>query len=125
MPQIRFDPTFKDLVEPYPRQWVDYLAQRFQLPRSRKVNVINADVSTVSAAADKVIRVGGRRPWLLHLEAEASHDARLGRNLLLWNVLLNDRHDLPVCTVVLLLRPEADRVSVTGQTQLLWPGEHP
>ena len=45
--------------------------------------VIDADVATVSAAADKVLRVGRRRPWLFHLDVQAGHDPTLAARLLL------------------------------------------
>ena len=51
MPQP-FDATTKDLVELHPEDWLAYLG----LPRA-PVEVVDADVSTVSAAADKVLHV--------------------------------------------------------------------
>lgn len=111
----RFDPTLKRLVEAFPRDWVDYFAPLMGLPTARQVDVIESEVSTITAASDKVIRVGGPHPWIFHLELLASHNARLAQQLLLYNVLLGERHDLPIHSAVLLLRREANRSSVTGQ----------
>jgi predicted transposase YdaD len=110
----RFDASLKHLLETYPQDWLAYLLSHLDLTSAGPAKLIDSDVSTVSAAVDKVLRVGGRKPWLLHLELQASHFHRLARQLLLYNVLLTDRHDLPVESVVLLLRPEADRGSLTG-----------
>ena len=67
MPQP-FDATTKDLVEMHPEDWLAYLG----LPRAA-VEVVDADVSTVSAAADKVLRVLEPDPWL-----RKPHQARRG-----------------------------------------------
>jgi hypothetical protein len=78
------------------------------LPATGSVALVDADVSTITAQADKVLRVGGPSPWLLHLELQASRDLVLPRRLLRYNVLLYGRHGLPVHTAVVLLRPESD-----------------
>jgi predicted transposase YdaD len=112
--QQRFDPTLKRLAEEYPLEWVEFLAGQVGLPASRRVGVINADVSTVTAASGKVIRVNSREPYILHVELVASHHARLEQNTLLYKVLLGDRLELPVRSVIVLLRPEADRSRFNG-----------
>jgi hypothetical protein len=121
MGKKRFDPTLKQLSETYSDDWTSYFASLMNLSRPGKVEVINADVSTVTSAVDKVIRVGGRKPWIFHLELVASHRHQLDRQLLLYNVLVGDRHALPVRSVALLLRPEADRSSLDEDLRLLWP----
>ncbi len=121
MGKKRFDPTLKQLVESYPGDWLRYFAGLLGVPRVGGAEVVDADVSTVTRAVDKVIRVGGRRPWIFHLELVSSHQHRLDRKLLLYNVLIGDRHDLPVRTVVLLLRREADRASLDEDLRLEWP----
>ncbi|RPI76975.1 MAG: hypothetical protein EHM42_14305, partial [Planctomycetaceae bacterium] len=45
----------------YPQDWA-WIAG---VERSTAVTVIDADVSTVSAAADKVLRIGESDPWIL------------------------------------------------------------
>src|SRR5437870_6351451 len=102
MPQP-FDATTKDLVEMHPEDWLEYLG----LPRAA-VELIDADVSTVTAAADKVLRVLEPKPWLAHLELQSSRDRELPDRKLQYNVLLDRRHQLPVQSIVVLLRPEAD-----------------
>jgi predicted transposase YdaD len=81
------------------------------------VEVIDADVSTVTAAADKVLRVHDPDPRLVHLELQAGRDVHLPQRTLRYNVLLDYRHDLPVESVVVLLHPEADGAELTGVLQ--------
>jgi hypothetical protein len=125
MARKRFDASLKHLFETYPQDWLAYLRPHLGVPSAGPAKLIDSDVSTVSAAADKVLHVGGRESWLLHLELQSSHFHRLAEQLLLYNVLLSDRHDLPVRSVVLLLRPEADRGSLTGVLRKAWPKGQP
>jgi hypothetical protein len=81
------------------------------------VEVIDADLSTVTAQVDKVFRIPGAIPWLLHLEFQASRDPYLWRRVLKYNALLHERHGLPVHSVVVLLRREADDPKLTGGVQ--------
>jgi hypothetical protein len=106
-----FDVTTKVLLESDPAAWLDFVG----LPKTGPVSVIDADLSTVLAEADKVIRVGGPAPWLTHIEFQASYDRILIQRVLTHNVLQNRRHNLPVQSVVILLRKEADGPDLTGR----------
>ena len=118
-----FDASLKDLIEEYARAW----AERFSPGPVLDAEVIDADVSTVTAASDKVIRV--RSPdgdCLLDIEVQSSYDANLPRRLLLYSDLLNYRHGLPVRSVVVLLRKEANAGTMTGLVELRHaPGDEP
>lgn len=116
-----FDPTLKSLVELGPDDWT-ILAGQAPAP----TRIIDADIATVSGAADKVLRVESKPPFLLHLEFVAGHDAKSLPVLMnKRNVLLEDRHDLLVRSVVVLLRPQADSPTLTGFRQRSFPGEPP
>jgi predicted transposase YdaD len=116
-----YDPTLKALVETDPASWPALLG----CPAGPTA-VIDADVATVSGAADKVLRVSAATPYLLHLEFVAGHDsAALPRKLHVRNGLLEDRHDLPVRSSAVLLRPESDSPRVTGVYERGFPGEAP
>lgn len=116
-----YDPTLKTLVEVGPNDW-PILAQTPPGPAT----IVDADIGTVSAAADKVLRVAATTPYLLHLEFQAGHDAATLPELLhLRNTLLRHRHRLPVCTVVVLLKPDSDSPVLTGQWQIGLPDEAP
>jgi predicted transposase YdaD len=116
-----FDPTFKALVETAPDDW-PVLAGAARAPAA----VIDADIATVSGAADKVLRVRAADPYLLHLEFVAGHDAAELPGLLhVRNTLLGQRHGLPVRSVVVLLRPGADSPVLTGEYVRAFRGEPP
>jgi predicted transposase YdaD len=116
-----FDPTLKTLVELDPASW----PALFGRPTG-PTEIIDADVATVSGAADKVLRVAARPPYLLHLEFVAGHDAaRLPSRLHARHALLNDRHELRVRTGVVVLRPEADSPQLTGVYECSFPDEEP
>jgi len=107
-----YDATVKELVESYPLDWLAQLGLAVE-----GVDVIDADLSTVSAQADKILRVRDAAPWLVHLELQASRDRELPRRVLKYNVLVHERHALPVHSVVFLLRPEADGPELTGRVR--------
>jgi predicted transposase YdaD len=114
-----YDPTLKALVETEPESW----PALFGRPLG-PTQVIDADIATVSGAADKVLRVATDPPYLLHLEFVTGHDAaNLPRKLVARNVLLEARHEVGVRSGVVLLRPEADSPQLTGVYQRGFPGE--
>jgi hypothetical protein len=117
-----FDPVLKTLVETVPADWLPLLGRR-----RRRVTVQDADIATViHGAADKVLRVHDDPPYLLHLDFQAGHDsAVLPPRLKLYNSALDYRHDLPVWSVAVLLRPEADSPRLTGSLVRGLPGEEP
>jgi hypothetical protein len=61
-----------------------------------------------------VIWVEDPSPWILHIELQTSYDRLLVRRVLKYNVLLSDRHDVPVMSVAVLLRPETDGRELSG-----------
>jgi predicted transposase YdaD len=105
-----FDATTKQLVEGHPADWIVYAG----LPLGESIEVVDADLSSFSFAADKVIRVGGASPYIAHFEFQSGIDLFLDIRILLYNVLLRYRHKLPVRSIVILLRPEALSPSNTG-----------
>lgn len=106
-----YDATAKDLIEADPAGWVTYLGHPVS---PAVVRLVDADVSTVTADADKVIRVDEPAPWLLHLEIQTGWDGDLARRLLRYNALLAHRHELPVASVAVLLQPSANATALTG-----------
>lgn len=105
-----YDATLKHLVEAHPADWLAFLG----LPIGRRIDAVDADLSSVTAAADKVLRVESPRPYLAHLEFQSAGDATLDRRMLLYNVLLRSRHGLPVRSVAFLLHPRSLPSGVTG-----------
>jgi predicted transposase YdaD len=105
-----FDTTLKHLLESHPADCLRLVGLATEAP----IDVIDADLATVIAEADKVFRVNEPLPWLMHFELQASYDAELPQRMLRYNVLLRNRHGLPVRSVAILLRPKADGPEMTG-----------
>lgn len=109
-----FDATTRFLVEQHPDDWRRLLG----LPEGA-VSVIDVDLSTVTAEADRVIRVDAPEgPYLLHLEFQSSDDRDMALRLARYNLLLRFRHRIAVDTCVVLLRPAAAGGDLTGQLVL-------
>jgi hypothetical protein len=116
-----YDPALKTLVEIEPQSWPVLLGYA-----KAPTEVIDADIATVSGAADKVLRVAGDPAYLLHLEFVSGHDsATLPSTLLMRNGLLGHRHELRVRSGAVLLRPEADSPQLTGVYERSFPDEEP
>ena len=114
-----FDTTLKSLVEIGPDDWTIFAGQP-----AAPTRIIDADIATVSGAADKVLCVEATPPYLLPLEFVAGHDsAKLPAVLKRRNVLLDGRHEMLVRTVVVLLKPAADSPALTGLYQRGFPHE--
>jgi predicted transposase YdaD len=106
----RFDATIKHLVETHPADWIAFA----RLPLGKAIDVVDGDVSSASAMADKVIRVMSQAPYIAHFEFQSASDPDLDERILFYNVLLRRRHRLPVRSVAILLRPQAQPKAVTG-----------
>ena len=68
----------RSVLEKYPADWLNQLG----LIHGEPVRVMDSDLSSVTAEADKVIRVEGPQPWLVHIELQAGYDRTLPRRLL-------------------------------------------
>jgi hypothetical protein len=106
----RLDVTAKELVWEGPAACLE----RFAAAPPGPVSVIDSDITTLTASADKVLRVDGPRPYLVDLEPHSYHDTGLARTLWYRQVALDYRHDLPVLTVLVLLCKQANSPSLTG-----------
>jgi hypothetical protein len=107
-----YDAAGKVLLELDPAGWLSLLGATRPADR---VRVVDADLSAVSLASDKVVRVDDPDPWLMHLEFQAGHDLGLLPRLFAYQGLLHDRHRLPVARVVVLLSAAADSPRYTGE----------
>ncbi len=112
-----FDATAKKLLEIDPAAWLACAGLHPDGP----VRVVDSDVSTVTAEADTVLQVGDPPAYLAHLELQSGRDRSLSGRLLRYNVLLNYRHGLPVRSIAVLLRPQADGPELDGRHQIILP----
>jgi hypothetical protein len=86
--------------------------------------VIDADIATISGAADKVIQVKGSPDWLLAVDFQAGHDALAKLpDLLLYNSALFKRHGLHVRSLLVLLHRGADSPRLTSFYERGFPDE--
>jgi len=107
-----YDATTKTLFEFDPAAWAAFLG----IHRSPdRIRIVDADLSTITTAADKVLRIEDESPWLLHVEFQSSWDGSLPRRLLAYNAVLAEKHGLPVYTVVVLLAPRSEAAILTGR----------
>ena len=108
----RYDPTTRNLIEMGPAEWASYLGSPQDDPD--KVIVIDSNLSTIAAEADKVLWIKAPKPWIQHVELQAGRDIRLEERSHLYSTLLGYQFQVPVRTNVVLLRPAADGPELTG-----------
>ncbi len=103
-----FDTAGKHLFDRHPRAWLALLGWPVP-PADDGVTVVDSDLSTVSRAADKLVRVDGVAvPYVAHVEFQSGGDPALDGRMLEYNVLARGRHGgRPVRSVAFLFRPSA------------------
>jgi predicted transposase YdaD len=112
-----FDVTTKELVWDGPTAWLE----RLGIGPLGPVELIDSDITALTASADKVINVAGEEPYLVNLELQSSHDKELVETTWFRQAALYRRHSLPVLTVLILLRREANSPSFTGSFEICTP----
>jgi hypothetical protein len=110
-----YDATSKELLQTDPVGWAAFLGV---VRPPEQVKLIDSDLSTVTAAADKVLRIEDASPWILGVEFQSGSDTGVPRQLLMYNGLLQERHKLPVASALVVLAPRADSTASTGAYQV-------
>ena len=108
-----FDATLNRLIDIRPDDWAACFARLAGIPPGPSV-AVDTDLA-ITLQADKVFRIDGPKPSLLHLELEANPRLGIPRELMRYNILVDHQHDLPVRTVLVLLRPKALASDMTGR----------
>ena len=112
-----YDATTRLLTQTRPKDWIAYLG----LPPGT-ATVLDADLSTVSLAADRLVRVEGVSPYVLHLEFESGKDTSdVPFRLLQYSVNAKAEFGIAVVSTVFLLHKEADSPQITGDYQEIGP----
>ena len=116
-----FDAITRLLTQGRPDDWIDFL----HLPTG-KTTPLDADLSTVSLAADRLVRVDNESvPYILHLEFESGKDtAQIPFRLLQYSVLVKAKFGLPVVSAVFLLHKPSDSPQITGHYEEVGPDEN-
>ena len=107
-----FDATLNRMIDVRPEEWAACFAKITGIPPGPSVSIDN-DLAT-AVQADKIFRIDGERPSMLHLEFLASSRLGIPAGLMRYNVLAGHQYDYPVETVLLLLRPRAWASDMTG-----------
>jgi predicted transposase YdaD len=115
---LPFDATLKDLVESFTPDYEAVLDLQGPTP----LQALNVDLSTVTAATDIVLGRGDPPEVLVDVNFQSGWaDDLLGR-VPLYNALLYYRYQVPVHSIVVLLRPSAnDRRLDQGVHYAVWP----
>lgn len=113
-----FDATTRLLSQTRPSDWIAYLG----LPPGN-ATLLDTDLSTVSLAADRIVRVeSGAMPYLLHLEFESGKDtASVPFRLLQYSVNTKARFGVPVVSAVFLLHKASDSSQIIGLYEEVGP----
>jgi predicted transposase YdaD len=107
-----YDATMRELIELEPAAWLRFL--HIPAVDPNRVRVIDSNLSTVTAEADKVIWVDDPGPWIAHVELQAGRDAELAERSHFYSTVLGYNRKVPVHTTIVLLRPAADGPELTG-----------
>ena len=110
MPQ-KFDAASKHMIDAYPGDWIALGG----LPAGAEMEILDTDLSAVTMAADKLIRVYAPEPYVAHIEFQSGPDPSLDVRTLTYNVAGRRRLGMPVKSVVFLMRPQAMTPGVTGR----------
>jgi hypothetical protein len=113
-----FDATFKDLVATFPGDF----GAAFDLTGSVPLFVDNVELSIVSAATDIVLGRGQPPDAFVILDFQTSWAEDLLSRTLMYNAILHHKKQLPVHSILVLLRPIAhvDQLK-RGVRYAVWP----
>ena len=111
-----FDATTKFLIDTAPADWLRLAG--VTLEPGAVVEPFDADLSTISADADRLIRVSNvSKPCLYHIELQASYDARFDERVFWYAALARYEYRLPVRSIAFLLRKAADGPKLQGRIE--------
>ncbi len=111
-----FDAMLNTLIDGHLLKWSEYLAARVGVSPGLATS-LDTDLSS-TLQADRLFRIDGPITAVLHLELEAT--GKLGRpaQLLRYNVAASAATDLPVHSIIMVLRPKANASDLTGQLEV-------
>ena len=114
-----YDATLKYLVALQPSAWLKIAGLPADgaevLEDTDVLDLLSADLSTVTAAADILMRL--RDGGLAHIEFQTGADSRKDDRTLRYNILADYRYQQQVESAVILLRREADHPGIKGRVQ--------
>ncbi len=105
-----FDATLKDFATEYPADCRDIFDRT-----KRPVRVLNVDLSTISAATDVALGLGQPLEEILDINFQSGPDPYLADRVEMYRAVLRHRYHVPVRSLIVLLRPQADQEHLTGK----------
>jgi hypothetical protein len=108
----QYDSTLNAMMDDDPIRWGKYLASRIGVPLG-PITTLDTDLSS-TLQADRMFRIDGESPAVLHLELESTGRLGIPGELLRYNVAAWGVSGLPVHSIVMLLRPKANASDLTG-----------
>jgi hypothetical protein len=115
----RFDATLKEILSPRPEDF----ASVFHLPRIAPAQPLNVDLSTISAATDVAFGFGTPMQEVVDLNFQSGPDPLVSARLHLYNAAFHLRYQVPVRSVLILLRPKAEASALTGKLAYVCGGK--
>ncbi len=112
------DPLKRDLLAAGPADWL-WLAG---WPARGPVRLVEEPASPTTGE-DTFLWVDEPQPWLARVDFEASQDRWLADRLLRENVVTGSKYELPVRSLAILLRQEAEVPGLNGKVEWRWPGK--
>lgn len=98
----RYDATMRELFDPEPAAWLEFFG--VPVPDPGLAQVIDSNVSTVTAETDKLMRRGGPEPVILYVEFLSGRNTGYPHQAFWYNTLAGHKHGEPVWSVLVLLR---------------------
>lgn len=118
-----FDASLNSLIDAHLGDWGRWLGDRLACGRG-PIQALDTDLST-TLQADCLIRLETPEPVIIHLELESSGRSNIAHELLRYNMAAWGTLELTVHSVVLLLRPKANALDLTGELELVHPNGQP
>jgi hypothetical protein len=113
----QYDSTLNAMIDGDVAKWGNYLATRSGVPLG-PITALDTDLST-TLQADRLFLVDGLSRAILHLELESSGRLGIPAELLRYNVAAWGVHELPVHSIIVLLRPKANASDLTGHYEIM------
>jgi hypothetical protein len=107
---MTFDAPLKDRGRESPE---GFLAA-FDRPSSAPVKPLNVDLSAVTAATDLILGLGEPLAEIIQLDFQSSAAAWKHADLMVYHALLFAHYQVPVHTIIVLLRPAAAHGNLNG-----------
>ena len=110
----------KNLLIASPSSWLKLAGIEvadMELIEDKDLHLEDTDLSTVTTTSDKILKFRDGSHDLYHIEFE-SDGKNVPRRVLRYNVLVFYRYNVPVNSIVFLLRRAADRKDITGRLEL-------